>query len=775
MEDQSVALESFITFLIKKNLIDNDPMGNSDNETLSKFVQIYQGFSKSTMLNDNKLMSTGNPDDTFSGGQLTSTNNFEGSFNQNKEADPMPFETKAIFTLADFLKQLQANEYYDIASKYFSDWVTDQQAFQPKLTRFAQILEKHTILSQFRGFAHIREYALNNNTAHQENQWLRERLDALMSENNMLRQQLIQSTMQEATPKSQVRKYTTRSGKIQPLRSNSKQRKHSISNMSRTRATSSSRQQQDAFSRSYKPHQQSTNLLNEEEISNLSNQQMVSQPVYERLHQHSAEKEHRRLMQHAMSKQDELKHCTFMPNITPTRGQNINEVARGRSANRREPSQEFYDRMSRSVKKFDPQLIDLQREREEMKHCTFHPETNYRSQVLVERQNLNYQDKDQLCNRLYKHAETKDKYLQSLKALKDHVELRSCTFKPELVAQPHTHQSPSREDVDEACQRLYQQHEKQQRNKVKKENMLDQRFKENHPFQPNRITKNKDTRFNNPSKTRENSKQRADRMYQEWKQREDKIEKKRRELQEEEDKMKKMAYASINTSGSRSQRALLPPSIRNVSPYNSQRQPLQDSRINELYTQGKRKSQNQDALRERVYKEQGITFKPQTNPLSSSLSQETQEQLHKDVVQRTYEYQEKKEQKLHERQARPEHDFRPHRVTSQSKLSQQVNEQALSARRGPSGNRPIESLLIEEGHKLDEKKERMRQQMLINPNCTFKPQLGPAANRKRRAVNNYNDQHQNIDSRFYANTDYNLNTNIEMTDDIATISDGGFQ
>jgi hypothetical protein len=91
--------------------------------------------------------------------------------------------------------------------------------------------------------------------------------------------------------------------------------------------------------------------------------------------------------------------------------------------------------MSRSVKKFDPQVLDLQREREEMKHCTFHPETNYRSQVLVERQNLNYQDKDQLCNRLYKHAETKDKYLQSLKALKDHVELRACTFKPELVTQ----------------------------------------------------------------------------------------------------------------------------------------------------------------------------------------------------------------------------------------------------------------------------------------------------------------------------------------------------
>jgi hypothetical protein len=59
--------------------------------------------------------------------------------------------------------------------------------------------------------------------------------------------------------------------------------------------------------------------------------------------------------------------------------------------------------------------------------------------------------------------------------------------------------------------------------------MLDQMFKENHPFHPNRITKNKDQRYT--SKNRENSKQRAERMYVEWKQREDKIASKRKELQ----------------------------------------------------------------------------------------------------------------------------------------------------------------------------------------------------------------------------------------------------
>ena len=73
--------------------------------------------------------------------------------------------------------------------------------------------------------------------------------------------------------------------------------------------------------------------------------------------------------------------------------------------------------------------------------------------------------------------------------------------------------------------------------------MQDQQFKENHPFQPNRVTKQKDQRFAN-SKKRETSKQRADRMYQEWRQREDKIALKRRELELEEDKMKNIAVAN---------------------------------------------------------------------------------------------------------------------------------------------------------------------------------------------------------------------------------------
>jgi DUF4097 and DUF4098 domain-containing protein YvlB len=123
------------------------------------------------------------------------------------------------------------------------------------------------------------------------------------------------------------------------------------------------------------------------------------------------------------------------------------------------------------------------------------------------------------------------------------VELRECTFHPERITAPRSGASPTtRHEIDGTFTRLHQYHETQQRKKLRQETLHDQQFKENHPFQPNRITKQKDG-----SKTRENSKQRGERMYQEWKQREEKIEKKRREIDEEEDKMKKMFVHHSNS------------------------------------------------------------------------------------------------------------------------------------------------------------------------------------------------------------------------------------
>ena len=60
----------------------------------------------------------------------------------NNDESSMPFETKAIFALADFLKQLQANEYYDIAQKFYTEWLDERLGTSAKLQRMHEILDR---------------------------------------------------------------------------------------------------------------------------------------------------------------------------------------------------------------------------------------------------------------------------------------------------------------------------------------------------------------------------------------------------------------------------------------------------------------------------------------------------------------------------------------------------------------------------------------------------------------------------------------------------------
>lgn len=64
----------------------------------------------------------------------------------------MPFETKAIFTLADFLKQLEANEYYDIAQKFYTEWLEERLGTKKKLTKVIDIYSKFTNTKITRAF-----------------------------------------------------------------------------------------------------------------------------------------------------------------------------------------------------------------------------------------------------------------------------------------------------------------------------------------------------------------------------------------------------------------------------------------------------------------------------------------------------------------------------------------------------------------------------------------------------------------------------------------------
>ena len=88
--DLHAKLESFVKFLIERGIVDNE---DDETETIHKFLQIYETFDE---------QSKQSPSD------------------DSEKIDP--FETRAIFTLADFFKSLGPNEYYDIAQKTYINW-----------------------------------------------------------------------------------------------------------------------------------------------------------------------------------------------------------------------------------------------------------------------------------------------------------------------------------------------------------------------------------------------------------------------------------------------------------------------------------------------------------------------------------------------------------------------------------------------------------------------------------------------------------------------------
>ena len=83
-------------------------------------------------------------------------------------SDKNSFETRAIFTIADFLKGLSPNEYYDIAQKLFTNWehkCKKKVSMEARLSKLAKIAEKTHTSKLFQGFSAIKfnQIRLQNN------------------------------------------------------------------------------------------------------------------------------------------------------------------------------------------------------------------------------------------------------------------------------------------------------------------------------------------------------------------------------------------------------------------------------------------------------------------------------------------------------------------------------------------------------------------------------------------------------------------------------------
>ena len=73
----------------------------------------------------------------------------------SEDEDSQNFETRAIFSLADFFKSLSTNEYYDIANRLFTQWNAKESARFDKKLRTSRPSGTQVLHRETQGRCHL--------------------------------------------------------------------------------------------------------------------------------------------------------------------------------------------------------------------------------------------------------------------------------------------------------------------------------------------------------------------------------------------------------------------------------------------------------------------------------------------------------------------------------------------------------------------------------------------------------------------------------------------
>jgi len=294
-----------------------------------------------------------------------------------------------------------------------------------------------------------------------------------------------------------------------------------------------------------------------------------------------------------LTKQKEMQECTFNPKTNPVDASNqgLNNLLKV----------PVYERLGH-IKPLPEEIFLQKQEFKELRGATFHPDIS-KSQKKI-RSKYDYSDmspEDAIARhteRLYSNAQEKEKNL-FVKRMQHHdKEIEGCTFSPMVL-------SPSKNrkvDLSKSVERLYDDNVRRHRELLKKEVELREQELEECTFQPNRPARNYKPKkesdlFRNDIPTHE-------RLYERSKKKD------RRSVHEtsldEGNRSAKRLNRSQSATSERGTRAAGKKTVADILNINT---PAFDRLYNEMI----RRKQRLSELKEKVEKEEGITFHPQTN------------------------------------------------------------------------------------------------------------------------------------------------------------------
>lgn len=236
---------------------------------------------------------------------------------------------------------------------------------------------------------------------------------------------------------------------------------------------------------------------------------------------------------------------------------------------------EFSQRFSPVYSKFNPtdlkekeEFYRQQKSQKELEGCTFQPKTNTHKALSLDRS----------FEKLYKDAEVHRQKMRSKELVEKDKEIANCTFKPAVL-------NPSKSNAGNVYEKLYKSYQESQREKRRLQMEKEAKEIEESTFVPKLVTPKRECDGQVPV---------FERLYAQ-------VEKKKEKLKKQEEEVK----------------------ARPSSVARSKRSSEDPPRFESLYALHKESSQKKLALQEKLLKESGALFKPDTS--KSSLSKRSQE------------------------------------------------------------------------------------------------------------------------------------------------------
>eukprot|EP01022_Parablepharisma_sp_SALTPOND_P014358 TRINITY_DN1943_c0_g1_i1.p2 TRINITY_DN1943_c0_g1~~TRINITY_DN1943_c0_g1_i1.p2 ORF type:complete len:696 (+),score=109.46 TRINITY_DN1943_c0_g1_i1:287-2374(+) len=225
-----------------------------------------------------------------------------------------------------------------------------------------------------------------------------------------------------------------------------------------------------------KDHKEPRTMLN----NHLSSQYLSSESdaerhkvkgsIFNKLHSEATTKQEIKQMNEEIKKTREMQGCTFKPRIRSEVGHYPSET---RSA--------VYERLSQSNKLQRQQYYEMQKSANEIKHCTFQPQLPKAKPRRASQSAIGLDEP--VYDRLHRHAEVIDQVRQAKALAKKESEVESCTFVPRINR--GACRSMSQDSRGNRFDELYMKHAEKKQKIAKKALEREEKVGAKCPFRPN--------------------------------------------------------------------------------------------------------------------------------------------------------------------------------------------------------------------------------------------------------------------------------------------------